>query len=146
MKKLLILACSSMLFIACGSKSKTNVNTTVDSAAIVTDTIDMHNAENALDYLGTYKGVFPAADCPGIETILTINANKTFNQHYSYIDRNTTLDEKGTYTLKGNLLTLKEDGGSISYYKVEENKVRKLNADKEEITGELADYFILTKQ
>ena len=44
------------------------------------------------------------------------------------------LDEKGTYTLEGNILTLKEEGGEISYYKVEENKVRLLNDDKQEIT------------
>ena len=76
---------------------------------------------------------------------MTINANKTFTLHSSYIDRNTSFDEKGTYTLEGNILTLKEDGGEISYYKVEENKIRKLNADKEVVTGELADYYILSK-
>ena len=146
MRKIFILVCSCMLLTACGNRSKTNNGTSADSTVTITsDTVDMHNAENALDYEGTYKGVFPAADCPGIETTLTLNANKTFTQHGSYIDRNTTFDEKGTYTLEGNILTLKEEDGEMSYYKVEENRVRRLNADKEVVTGELADYYILNK-
>ena len=147
MKKIFILAFSCTLLVACGNHSKTNKNVTEDSTVIsTTDTIDIHDAENSLDYAGVYKGVFPAADCPGIETTLTINADKTFTQHSSYIDRNTSFDEKGTYTIQGNILTLKSDKGEISYYKVEENKIRKLNADKEVVTGELADYYILSKK
>lgn len=136
-----------MLITACGNSSKSQKSTDADSTTMSTSgTIDMHNAENALDYTGTYTGVFPAADCPGIETSLTINANKTFTQHFSYIDRKTSFDEKGTYMLEGNILTLKEDGGGISYYRIEENKVRKLDADKKAITGEMADNFILSKK
>lgn len=105
-----------------------------------------HNAENSLDYEGTYKGVFPAADCPGIETTLTLNPDKTFSLHSVYIDRDSSFDEKGTYTLKDNLLTLNEEGGELSYYKVEENHLRKLTMDKQEITGELADHYVLNKE
>lgn len=144
MRKIFILVCSSMLLASCGNSSKANKAETADSTA--TTVIDMHNAETSLDYEGTYKGVFPAADCPGIDVILTLNADKTFTQHYSYMERNTSFDEKGAYTLKGNLLTLKTDSGEISYFKVGENHLRKLNADKEEITGEMADNFILTKE
>ena len=57
-----------------------------------------------------------------------------------------SFDEKGTYTLEGNILTLKEEGGETSYYKVEENKVRLLNDDKQEITGALAEHYILNKE
>ena len=31
------------------------------------------------------------------------------------------------------------------YYKVEENRLRRLNAKKQPITGELADQYVLTK-
>ena len=107
----------------------------------------MHNAEISLDYEGTYKGVFPAADCPGIETTLTLNADKTFALHQVYIDqKDGTFDEKGTYTVEENLLTLRVEGGETSYYKVEENRLRLLDADKNEITGELAENYILNKE
>ena len=125
MKKIFILVCSCTLLAACGNSSKTNKGTDTDSTTI--EVVDMHNAETSLDYEGTYKGVFPAADCPGIETTLILNPDKT-------------------YTLKGNLLTLKEENGEISYYKVEENRVRLLTDDKQEITGALADHYILNKE
>ena len=141
MKKVIILACSCFLLAACGNSAKTNNSTSADSTA--TQVADIHNAETSLDYEGTYKGVFPAADCPGIETTLTLNPDKTFTLHSVYIDRDSSFDEKGTYTLEGNILTLKEEGGEISYYKVEENKVRLLNDDKQEITGALAEHYIL---
>ena len=108
--------------------------------------IERYCTENSLDYEGTYKGVFPAADCPGIETTLTLNPDKTFSLHSVYIDRDSSFDEKGTYTLKDNLLTLNEEGGELSYYKVEENHLRKLTMDKQEITGELADHYVLNKE
>lgn len=118
----------------------------MNADSIETKTIDMHNAENALDYEGIYEGVFPAADCPGIEITLTLNSDKTFTQRYVYIDRENSFEEKGTYTLERNLLTLKAKNKEISYYKVGENNLRKLMADKQEITGELADHFILRKK
>ena len=144
MKKIIILACSCFLLAACGNSAKTNKSTSADSTA--TQTVDIHNAETSLDYEGTYKGVFPAADCPGIETTLTLNADKTFALHSVYIDRDSSFDEKGTYILKDNLLTLKEEGGELSYYKVGENHLRKLTMDKQEITGELADHYVLNKE
>ena len=106
----------------------------------------MHSAEISLDYEGTYKGVLPAADCPGIETKLTLNSDKTFTLHSVYIDKNTTFDEKGTYTVKEDLLTLQEEGGELSYYHVGENHLRKLDMDKKEITGELAEHYVLKKE
>jgi hypothetical protein len=53
------------------------------------------------------------------------------------------------YTVKGNLLTLRAKVGiglpAPEYYKVEENRLRRLNAKKQPITGELADQYVLTK-
>ncbi|MDB9137433.1 copper resistance protein NlpE, partial [Parabacteroides distasonis] len=103
-------------------------------------------AEISLDYEGTYKGVLPAADCPGIETILTLNPDKTFTLHSVYIDRNSSSDGEGTYTVKEDLLTLQEKGGELSYYHVGENCLRKLDMDKKEMTGELAEDYILKKE
>lgn len=105
---------------------------------------DMHTAENALDYWGVYEGTLPAASCPGIKTVLTLNRDNTFDLHSEYIgEKDGVFDEKGTYTLKGSLLTARLKDGQIYYYKVEEGRIRLLNADKEAITGDLADNYIL---
>lgn len=108
MKKFFILVCHDALLAACNNSAKTNKSAGTDSTSI--EATDIHNAENSLDYEGTYKGVFPAADCPGIEITLTLNPDKTFSLHSVYIDRDSSFDEKGTYILKDNLLTLKEEG------------------------------------
>ena len=71
---------------------------------------------------------------------------KELIKEFSPLDRDSSFDEKGTYTLKDNLLTLNEEGGELSYYKVEENHLRKLTMDKQEITGELADHYVLNKE
>lgn len=143
-KNLILLACSCAFLTACNSGVKTN-NSEANADSI--EVSDMHNAEISLDYEGTYKGVFPAADCPGIETTLTLNADKTFALHQVYIDqKDGTFDEKGTYTVEEDLLTLQVEGGETSYYKVEENRLRLLDADKNEITGELAENYILNKE
>ena len=106
---------------------------------------DIHNAETSLDYRGTYRGVLPAADCPGIETTLTLAPDGSYALHLKYIDRDSEFDEKGTYKVKGNLLTLTPMDGQPEYYKVEENQVRKLDADKQPVTGALAENYVLKK-
>ena len=60
MRKIIILVCYCFLLAACGNSAKTNNSTSADSTA--TEVVDIHNAETSLDYEGTYKGVFPAAD------------------------------------------------------------------------------------
>jgi uncharacterized lipoprotein NlpE involved in copper resistance len=106
----------------------------------------MHTAETSLDYLGTYEGTLPAADCPGIQTTLTLNPDGTYDLHMKYIDRDSEFDEKGAFSVKENLLTLTQlDDGSEEYYKVEENRLRMLDAEKQPVTGALAENYTLQK-
>ena len=111
---------------------------------------DMHNVRKRTRLPGTYKGVFPAADCPGIEIELTLHNDNTYTMNSSYMDRSEEpIQQTGNYTVKGNLLTLRAKVGiglpAPEYYKVEENRLRRLNAKKQPITGELADQCVLTK-
>lgn len=142
MKKIFILVCSCFFIYACGNNPKSNKSSDTDSTTVV----DIHNAENALDYQGIYKGTLPAADCPGIETTLTLKKDNSFILQSVYIDRNSNFNEKGSYSIDGNIITLKPEDGSTQYYKVGENQLQMLNADKEEITGELAPHYILKKE
>lgn len=130
---------------ACGNSKKTD-NTATDPVA-AEQAADMHTAENSLDYQGIYKGTLPAADCPGIEATLTINQDSTFTLNYIYIDRkDSKFDDKGTYTIDGAILTTKGEDGAITYYKVEEGQVRMLDAEKQPVTGPLAEHYILKKE
>lgn len=142
--KILILA-AVVLLAACGGNSQKKAAATkvADSTAQVPD---MSTAEIALDYQGTYTGLLPAADCPGIETHLDLHKDNTFNLLENYVDRDTEIDTKGTYTVKGNLLTLSpQEHGTPRYYKVEENRLRQLDADQQPVTGKLANNYVLNK-
>ena len=132
--KVMILAAAITLVACGGNQQKKAVSEKVKADAVK---VDMHDAESSLDYQGTYTGVFPAADCPGIDMRLTLKMK--------YLDRDSEFDEKGAYKVKGNLLTLTPMDGQPEYYKVEENQVRKLNADKQPVTGALAENYVLKK-
>lgn len=106
---------------------------------------DGHHASNSLDYWGTYKGTFPAADCPGINVTLTLNQDSTYTCSMEYIDRNTVDNENGTYLVDKNTLILisKQD---TSYYQVGENRLMRLDDQKQPITGEMASHYELNKE
>lgn len=136
------MAIGMMTLASCNSNKKTTAETDADTTQVV----DMHTAETSLDYYGKYKGTVPAADCPGIEMTLVLNKNNTFTLHSSYIDRNTVVDDSGTFSVEGNILTLtgKEDG--VSYYKIEEGRVVMLNADKQPAEGAMANAYVLKQE
>ena len=71
MKSLIPVTAALLLLAACGQR---NASRQTAPAAAQTAVPDMHDAENALDYQGTYTGVFPAADVPGIAVTLTLGS------------------------------------------------------------------------
>lgn len=143
MRKVVLIAAAAFALTACGGNARKRAAAADTSGTTV---VDMHTAETSLDYVGTYEGTLPAADCPGIQTTLTLNPDGTYTAHLKYIDRDSEFDEKGTYTVEGNLLTLQHgEGEQPEYYKVEENQVRRLDAEKQPVTGPLAEDFILKK-
>ena len=144
MKESLLILAAALAMVSCGGNAQQKA-ATAGTQQTTAAAPDMHNAETSLDYLGVYKGTLPAADCPGIETTLTLAPDGSYALHLKYIDRDSEFDEKGAYKVKGNLLTLTPMDGQPEYYKVEENQVRKLNADKQPVTGALAENYTLQK-
>ena len=92
---------------------------------------------------GERTGAWLAADCPGIETTLTLKPDGTYSLHEEYLERNARFDAEGAYTLHGNLLTL--EGSDTTWYKVEENRLRRLTTDRKEVEGPLAEHYVLRK-
>ena len=71
-------------------------------------TVDMHTSRNSLDWAGTYEGVLPCADCPGIKIRLTLANDGTFEKQSRYLDRDVVpRTERGLFTWQA-------DGNSIS--------------------------------
>ncbi|MBB2149671.1 copper resistance protein NlpE [Pedobacter gandavensis] len=144
----LTLAIIPMFFIACNSDQK--ASSTSDSTHKTEETAskDPHNAQNSLDWAGTYTGVTPCADCEGIQTELTLNPDMTYILKTNYMGRDTHFPEdRGTFKWdstgsKVELIGLK-DGPNLFF--VGENTVRLLDMEGKEVTGPLADHYVLKK-
>ncbi|HWK52904.1 MAG TPA: copper resistance protein NlpE N-terminal domain-containing protein [Hyphomicrobiales bacterium] len=135
---LIAAGCLSLLFMAGGCAPLTEQAGVADAA---------HNSRNALDWAGTYRGVLPCADCEGIETVVTLNADGTYTGSTRYLGERglDTDDEQGTFQWDegGNAISL--SGGDPARYQVGENRLTRLALDGSVITGVLAEHYVLTK-
>lgn len=136
MKKLIILTATALALIlfSCG-KNKEQNNTT-------------HNAQNSLDYAGTYVGIIPCADCSGIEIELTIDYDNSYVKKAIYQDEapDNLFVTEGSFEWNeaGNTITLLAED-SPEKYRIEENKIWLLDIEGNKITGDLADNYMLSK-
>jgi len=107
--------------------------------------VDMHNAQNSLDWAGLYVGTLPCANCEGIQTELALNDDNTFVIKQTYLGKKQTIEDKGTIMwhdgtiahLKGKTVDMK--------LKVEENQVVFLDQDGKVIDGPLKDKYVFKK-
>lgn len=132
-----------LIIIAFASCKKQSV--TDKQAAVV----EIHNAKNSLDYVGTYKGILPCADCNGLEVELVINENSTFCIKTKYEGKgDKVFMQKGSFTWneKGNTIILTDIKNAPNQYFVGEKMLTQLDLSGKKITGSLADEYILSKQ
>ena len=106
-----------------------------------------HNSRNSLNWEGVYTGVIPAADGPGIDVRLTLYTDESYEISYHYIDRTDgdfTASGSFIWDLAGSIITL--DAADIPpYYQVGENHLTQLDMKRKQITGALAEHYVLKK-
>ncbi|MDR0542850.1 MAG: copper resistance protein NlpE [Dysgonamonadaceae bacterium] len=144
MKKMLVWAFIAASAISCSNSAK---HSRENSFEEYVDTI--HTAQNALDYEGTYEGVVPCADCEGIKTVITIKYDGTYAMKFSYLGKNNTVYEKsGSYKWdkSGQVIILEGIENGPDKYFVGENHIRQLDMNGQDITGMLAEMYILEKK
>jgi len=118
-----------------------------DQAASATPA-DMHTSQIALDWQGNYYGILPCASCEGIETELTLRDDLTFTLSTKYLgESGGPIIFDGNFAWQENNIALSGENQreKPALYKVEENRLRKLDMDGNIIEGELAGNYILTK-
>jgi len=158
--KVLALACLSfVIFSGCkdSGKQQTPVNDLQDEMPqnewkdTQTDPVadPAHNSRNSLDWMGTYHGTLPCADCPGIETTLELDENMTYRIRMIYLDRDTEIEGEGKFEWddSGQKITLQpedKDEPAFQFF-VGENQLFTLDQEGNRITGELADKYNLEK-
>ncbi|MHC5355023.1 copper resistance protein NlpE [Myroides sp. LJL115] len=108
---------------------------------------DGHTTQNSVDWDGTYQGVIPCADCPGIKVTIVLNPDGTFQREDVYMDKQDgTMQETGSFTWDktGTIVTLKGKD-QISQFKVQEGNIVMLDTDGNIIEGTLAQNYVLKK-
>lgn len=113
-------------------------------------TVDSAAALDLTATAGAYEGTLPAADCPGIKTVLTINADSTYQLSQDYLERKDGHDEaSGVYqVVNGNVLMLvRPSSGEHTYYKVKDaQSLVMTDSLGNEPEGEMALLYVLKKK
>jgi uncharacterized lipoprotein NlpE involved in copper resistance len=107
-----------------------------------------HNARNSLDWEGVYTGTIPSASGPGIDVRLKLNRDQTFELNYKYLDRpGSPFNWTGSFQWDdtGSIITLNVKDVP-PHYKVGENKLIQLDMSGKQISGNLADNYVLKKE
>lgn len=132
------LAALALVVSSCDKKTDktepaTETTTTKESSTEVTPAV-----------YGTYEGVIPCADCPGIKTTITLNEDGSYERTEKYLEKEDSDDSSnGEIVWSDNFskVTL----GDYSYM-VKENQLILLDAEGKAAEGELADKYILNKK
>lgn len=147
MSKLVVL---SILVISCNNKNTEKLTDESTNDSIPAAMIDHHTSKIALDYIGSYNGILPCADCEGIETDLSLEDDKNFVLKTKYLGKkDATTDElRGTYSWnkEGNTIILSANENGSSYYFVGENYLKQLDMKGNKIVGDLAEKYVLQKK
>jgi uncharacterized lipoprotein NlpE involved in copper resistance len=154
----IILSLTAATLVACGgngSEQVTGTDVKLEEAKpsaevpMPTDTVGAEStASTALDWNGVYKGTLPCADCQGIETMLTLNPDKTYSLQRTYVGRGDgkPVESKGRFDwVNGNVIKLNDPSGAPQLVMISENKVLMLDQSGQKVTGNLADKYILVK-
>lgn len=149
MKNLPIALCIlALAFTSCqnnGASDSTSSSHLMEDSATV---IDMHTSQIALDWNGTYEGILPCADCPGIKMTLELRDDNTFTERLEYLEKqdgNFTETGKIIWHVPGNSITLLSENDEKQQFQVREGSLVMLNQDGEATTGPLAEKYVLTK-
>lgn len=143
------MAAAVALTTSCNGKKTVSADADHDSTSVADTTVAGDNVD-LTTVAGTYEGTLPAADCPGIKTVLTINADSTYELKQDYIERKDGHDEASgvLQVLNGNVLMLvRPSSGEHTFYKVKDSKsVVMTDSLGNEAEGEMAKLYVLTKK
>ena len=150
-RKLIVLTVGALAVLYSCTEKKTTANATdKDSTSVVDTTATDDNYVDLAAVSGTYEGTLPAADCPGIKTVLTIKADSTYQLQQDYIDKKNGHDEaSGVFkVLNGKVLMLvRPSSGEQTYYKVKDNNsIVMTDSLGVEPEGETAKLYVLKKK
>ncbi|PJX25179.1 hypothetical protein CAP47_02460 [Psychroflexus sp. S27] len=109
------------------------------------EVIDNHTSQISLDWAGTYQGVIPCADCPGIEMTVKLSEDQSIEIKSVYQDKDTEFIEDSEFEwLDDGLRIYSEVDKQKYYFKIEENQIVFLDQEGNKIDSDLN--YTLKKQ
>lgn len=139
---------AAAIMVSCNGKKTAQNEANSDSTSVADTTVASENVD-LTTVAGTYEGTLPAADCPGIKTVLTIHADSTYQLTQDYLERKDGHDEASGVlrVLDGKVLVLERpSSGEQTYYKVKDDQhVVMTDSLGNEPEGETAKLYVLTK-
>lgn len=137
---------ASILLFSCQSKGVQNEENKTETKEEVAAEAKEHNAMNSLDWAGNYVGTLPCADCEGIKYSVELKKDGNFFIEQEYLGKETVYQDEGFYKwdASGSILYLNSNISPL-VLKVEENRLKVLDQEAKEITGNLKDKYILKK-
>lgn len=116
MKKMILPVLLTGLFaVSCSKKeeAKAEAPQAVEADSAQAQPEEAAKAEAPKKHVGEFSGKLPCADCPGIETKLTLNEDGSFLLDETYLEKKDgQFNAKGSYEVSedGAFVTLKEEG------------------------------------
>lgn len=101
------------------------------------------------NFSGTFSGLIPCADCPGIELTVSFNPDSSFLESMIYQERNSSFKDSGQWDRDGKILKVKYNNEQATprYFLIKsDSTIAWLDADKKEIEGPLKEHYILKKK
>ncbi|RZJ28311.1 MAG: META domain-containing protein, partial [Flavobacterium sp.] len=105
-------------------------------------------ATNSLNYLGTYKGTLPCADCSGVETSLELTEDFNYTLTTKYKGKSDKpVETKGTFRWSNDetSIVLENIKNAPNRFLVADNSLTQLDMSGKKIEGKLASNYILKK-
>ncbi len=138
MKRILFLLSAFVALTACGGRGE---------RAVSAEATETASAIAVANLAGTYVGVLPAADCPGMTVELTLCDDGTYVSRSEYLERDARFEERGRYTVEGTQLTLSAgEGEAAEILRIEADRLRWLDSEGNPVEGPQADCYLLTRK
>ena len=144
--RILLISIPFLMLMSCNDNTKNTDAASKDADTQIAP--DMYTSEIALDWEGRYTGVLPCADCEGIETTINLKGDNTYLIHEAYLGKGVDpVEESGNFawTQDGGTIELETLNGGKRIYKVGENTLIARDTKGNEIQGDMADLYRLSK-
>lgn len=116
------------------------------AAAFLTACTESPEQANYEKTAGCYTGTVPAADAPGMDVTITLNADKTYQRTSVFLEKEAKFEETGTWTIdEQKKLVLTPKDGSAYPMQADEGKIVFLMPDGTKIEGETAAQYVLNR-